>query len=436
MHGYEFKEAIGDALALLNLEYAARVAGGLQAVRASSTPAASTSHERRVDAPWLKGVGLGIGVGGVRVDFGYKLDAVPARFRCCCGSAGRSDPACRSRCSSARSCASCCSATPRPPRSTSRSRTSQRRRRGDRRRSSCATSFRIGSRKLLDDGGVLHLRVQAELWESRPVWDRLVYPAIVRVFRFGPRAGGAQLSITDPDGAADDLSAVPQPMPVVVDLGDSDRVTPTEAVLRARRRDAGHAGRTEVDEVGDAVFGSEAETNGLGVARPAGVPDGAAGERLSAERVSRSGKRKLVGAEILRRRRCQTADHSGRHGVRLQPDLRTMQRADEIGGRVRRTSQRSRRASRPAQTTAASKIAPSRLALITSASCQIGAAQIGVTQIRVHRGCVACERRAAQADAARNRFRVRIMPSQLFTVEHHRDIRVCRPPVIPEGRRT
>jgi len=39
-------------------------------------------------------------------------------------------------------------------------------------------------KKTLDGGGTLHLRVQAELWESRPVWDRLVYPAIVRVFRF------------------------------------------------------------------------------------------------------------------------------------------------------------------------------------------------------------------------------------------------------------
>src|SRR5438128_7654222 len=31
-------------------------------------------------------------------------------------------------------------------------------------------------KKTLDGGGALHLRVQAELWESRPVWDRLVYP--------------------------------------------------------------------------------------------------------------------------------------------------------------------------------------------------------------------------------------------------------------------
>src|ERR1700687_117356 len=51
-------------------------------------------------------------------------------------------------------------------------------------------------RKTIDEGGVLHLRVQAELWESRPVWDRLVYPAIVRVFRFR-RAPTDGLSITD-----------------------------------------------------------------------------------------------------------------------------------------------------------------------------------------------------------------------------------------------
>src|SRR5512142_2556373 len=36
---------------------------------------------------------------------------------------------------------------------------------------------------VITDGSTLHLRLQAELWESRPVWDRLVYPALVRVFR-------------------------------------------------------------------------------------------------------------------------------------------------------------------------------------------------------------------------------------------------------------
>src|SRR5438876_10567308 len=82
-------------------------------------------------------------------------------------------------------------------------------------------------KKMMDDGRVLHLRVQAELWESRPIWDRLVYPAIVRVFRFG-RAPGDGLSITDPSGSATTYPAPPRSMPVVVDLGAAARVTPAE----------------------------------------------------------------------------------------------------------------------------------------------------------------------------------------------------------------
>src|SRR4051812_46976304 len=41
-------------------------------------------------------------------------------------------------------------------------------------------------KRLLDENGALHLRIQAELWESRPVWDRLVYPALVQVVRMTP----------------------------------------------------------------------------------------------------------------------------------------------------------------------------------------------------------------------------------------------------------
>jgi len=75
VHGYEFKEAAGDALALLNLEYelgwraGPRVIGFFDAGRVTSTASA--------DSRWLKGVGWGIGVGDLRIDFGYRVDAVP-----------------------------------------------------------------------------------------------------------------------------------------------------------------------------------------------------------------------------------------------------------------------------------------------------------------------------------------------------------------------
>jgi hypothetical protein len=119
-------------------------------------------------------------------------------------------------------------------------------------------------RKTLDEGGVLHLRLQAELWESRPVWDRLVYPAIVRVFRFGRTPGRSDVSMTDPAGTATSYSAVPSPMPVVLDLGERTRITPAERYYVHIVATLGTLADREVDEVGDAVFGRASETNGLG----------------------------------------------------------------------------------------------------------------------------------------------------------------------------
>jgi hypothetical protein len=118
-------------------------------------------------------------------------------------------------------------------------------------------------KKILDEGGVLHLRVQAELWETRPVWDRLVYPAIVRVFRFrrGPSGG---VSVTDPDGTATAYPAEPRTLPVAVDLGDAKRLTPAERYYVHVIATLGTLAEREVDEVGDAVFGRPSEANGLG----------------------------------------------------------------------------------------------------------------------------------------------------------------------------
>jgi hypothetical protein len=118
-------------------------------------------------------------------------------------------------------------------------------------------------KKTLDAGDTLHLRVQAELWESRPVWDRLVYPAMVRVFRFR-RTPGAGLSITDPSGTTTTYAAAPRTMPVVVELGDSARLTAAERYYVHAVATIGTLAERDVEEVGDAVFGTEAEANRLG----------------------------------------------------------------------------------------------------------------------------------------------------------------------------
>ena len=156
-------------------------------------------------------------------------------------------------------------------------------------------------RMMMDDGRVLHLRVQAELWESRPIWDRLVYPAIVRVFRLGRTPAGRNVAITDPDGAARTFPAVPTTMPVIVDLGDRSRVTVTEKYYVHVIATLGTLAETEADEVGDAVFGSEGETNSLGALGRLAVKTAMKVSDYLQSVTAEARSRKLAGAEILRR---------------------------------------------------------------------------------------------------------------------------------------
>jgi hypothetical protein len=119
-------------------------------------------------------------------------------------------------------------------------------------------------KKTLDSGGVLHLRLQAELWESRPVWDRLVYPALVRVLRFHRTQPSGEMSITDAAGSATTYAVVAGSMPVALELGEASRITPAERYYVHVIATLGTLADREVDEVGDALFGRPSEANGLG----------------------------------------------------------------------------------------------------------------------------------------------------------------------------
>jgi hypothetical protein len=86
VHGYDFKEQVGDTLALLNLEYELGWRGGLKAIGFFDVGRATVRQPEGIvpsnaDSPWLKGVGWGVGVGDFRVDFGYKVDAIPSSLQ-------------------------------------------------------------------------------------------------------------------------------------------------------------------------------------------------------------------------------------------------------------------------------------------------------------------------------------------------------------------
>jgi|KBSMisStandDraft_5_1062788.scaffolds.fasta_scaffold89528_2 hypothetical protein len=83
VHGYDFKEQVGDTLSLVNLEYELGWYRGLKAIgffdigRATARPVPGLLQPAP-ETPWLKGVGFGVGVGDFRVDFGYKVAEIPS----------------------------------------------------------------------------------------------------------------------------------------------------------------------------------------------------------------------------------------------------------------------------------------------------------------------------------------------------------------------
>jgi hypothetical protein len=119
-------------------------------------------------------------------------------------------------------------------------------------------------RKLLEGGGVLHLRVQTELWQSRPTWDRLVYPAIVRVFRFARGQSGREVTITPTGGTASTYTAMPNPMPIAIDMGGPERLNATDYYYVHAVATLGTLADREDENVSDALFGRESETGTLG----------------------------------------------------------------------------------------------------------------------------------------------------------------------------
>lgn len=113
---------------------------------------------------------------------------------------------------------------------------------------------------VVDGGSPLHLRLQAELWESRPVWDRLVYPALVRVFRIARSGTPAHMVIVDPSGTELPMRSGSAPFATALPLGGIDRVAPANKYYVHLVATVGTIAERDIDTVNDAVFGRESDT--------------------------------------------------------------------------------------------------------------------------------------------------------------------------------
>ena len=82
VHGYGFKESGGGTgMTLLNVEYSVSLSGHPDSRGGVSVfgffDAGRVTTSLRQDAEWLRGVGFGVGSGGVRLEVGFRANDIP-----------------------------------------------------------------------------------------------------------------------------------------------------------------------------------------------------------------------------------------------------------------------------------------------------------------------------------------------------------------------
>jgi hypothetical protein len=119
-------------------------------------------------------------------------------------------------------------------------------------------------RRVLEQGGALHVRIQAELWEDRPVWDKLVRPALVTVFRIVRDPTTTHIAISDAVGPVLSGAQLPNPLSLRVNVAPADSLNDDGRYYIRMNATVGTLGEREAEDTGAAVFGKDEGTVSIG----------------------------------------------------------------------------------------------------------------------------------------------------------------------------
>ena len=85
--------------------------------------------------------------------------------------------------------------------------------------------FPVKFQSVLEAGGAIHLRLQVELWENRPVWDKQVQPTAINVFRMVFERDTRQVKVSDRYGEVSVQPAWQEPLALRIDLGRAEALS-------------------------------------------------------------------------------------------------------------------------------------------------------------------------------------------------------------------
>jgi hypothetical protein len=110
---------------------------------------------------------------------------------------------------------------------------------------------------ILEEGGAIHLRLQIELWEDRPVWDKLAQPSVVTIFRVVLEPSTRQVSVADRYGEVSRQPAWQEPLVLLTNLGRADALSDTAQYYVRALVTLGTVAEKETAKATNAVFGED-----------------------------------------------------------------------------------------------------------------------------------------------------------------------------------
>lgn len=110
---------------------------------------------------------------------------------------------------------------------------------------------------VLEQGAAIHLRLQIELWEDRPVWDKLAQPAVITVFRIALDSGSRHVTVADRYGEVSRQPAWQEPLTLRPDLGRADALADGARYYVRVLATIGTIAEKESEQAGKAVFGDD-----------------------------------------------------------------------------------------------------------------------------------------------------------------------------------
>ena len=110
---------------------------------------------------------------------------------------------------------------------------------------------------ILEEGGAIHLRLQIELWEDRPVWDKLAQPSVITIFRIVLDPSTRHVTVADRYGEVSRQPAWQEPLVLMTNLGRADALSDTAQYYVRALITLGTIAEKDTAKTTNAVFGED-----------------------------------------------------------------------------------------------------------------------------------------------------------------------------------